>query len=221
MLMKILAVLLSVGVSTGGAYETYEVIDRAVNAEVVVVQPAVEDLSTVTEEQMENAKSTIKKCLTNVDLYNVKVDRNGDYQFEIEYYDPEQREAIIDLVGKKSVIEFLDADGNVVLDMSHISSAGYIDGIVDDNEYHVGVYFTSEGREAFKKATEDAVSRMATGENYIQITVDGEVFSAPYVSEVIDADNCIISGLESEEAKERVISIINSGQLPFAFEVVE
>ena len=121
-----------------------------------------------------------------------------------------------------STLEFKDADGNVVLDASHISWAGANYGSVGtsvQSEHHVVLEFTKEGQERFAEITEK-VSKAGEGKNYLRIEVDGKVISAPTVQETIVSDSVTISGDFDGEGADKLASLINGAMTNMRLELV-
>ena len=77
-------------------------------------------------------------------------------------------------------------------------------------EYVVNLTLTSDGVEAFSKATEE----LAPTKGRIYIMYNGEVLSAPTVNEHIASDTCSITGMGDLEAAQTLASNIRIGALP-------
>lgn len=75
------------------------------------------------------------------------------------------------------------------------------------SEFVVQLHLNSEGAANFAEATESHLQQV------IYIVYDGEVVSAPKVQAVISDGNCIIEGMGSYEAAERLASTIRIGSL--------
>ncbi len=80
-------------------------------------------------------------------------------------------------------VEFVDYLGNVLLNRGDITaaSAGY--GTAENSNvsrHYITIELTESGYEKFKAATA-AVAAYPEGENYLQVIVDGELISRPYV----------------------------------------
>lgn len=222
---KLIAGMLMAAIGLNGGYA---VIEEILPAELVVmVEPDVEDLTSVTNEEMKSAEAVIKARLDSAGLIELKVKRDGDYRIKIEAPDKEMEDVITEAVSKKAgKLQFLDADGNVAVDGSekYIESARATFGPIDEYgnaQHYVAIYFTPEGQAAFKAATEAAVAKIASGENYIPIVVDSVVYSVPSVYEVIDSDSCIITGDFDKETATDLANVINAGRLDFGFKIVE
>ena len=133
-------------------------------------------------------------------------------------------DSVASALQSNAMLEFLDSSGNVFMNSKHISSAEATyenigSGIA--NEYCVVVEFTQEGKELFSKATAEAASRSDTGENYIDIVLDGYIISRASVQQKIVSDTVMISGGFSMKSAIELATLINSSKIPMEFVLVE
>ncbi len=181
--------------------------------------------------EMEVAQTVLRTRLDSAGYTEGSVQISGDDRLMVEIpnvKDPNEASA---LLGKTAVLEFLDADGNVVLTGSEVKKAEHSYSPTTEtgpNEHHVILTLTKEGRQKFVDATKAAASKSAEGKNYIQICLDGEVQSAPFVdakyaSTGINSESASITvGSEkAEETSKELANIINAGRLPFDLKEVE
>lgn len=127
-------------------------------------------------------------------------------------------------LGATAQLQFMDARDNVVLTSTDIKSASVQHGQITEfgtAGNYVEIKLTAEGREKFKKATENAIALKSTGENYISIVMDDTDISMPYVEQIIDSEVCVISGDFTKESAKALAANIRSGQLPFTLELVD
>ena len=197
-----------------------------VGGSIIVFEPDVKDLSKVTGEEMNAAESIIRARLDSQGYSEATISRQGATGIRVEIPNIDDPQEAVKMIGTTAKLEFLDADGNVVMDGSkeNVSSAASKYGPVSQtggNEYYVQLALTSKGQKAFKAATEKAVSAVGENKNYISIALDGEVQMSPTVKEVIDSDTCVITGNYDADGAEAVASLINSGQLPFSLKDAE
>ena len=85
---------------------------------------------------------------------------------------------------------------------------------------YVQVEFTSEGQQKFADATESVAAR-TDGYNQLLIIMDGQVISAPNVSERIDSESCVITGSFDQSSAQQLAGLIDAGQLPFSLQQAE
>lgn len=224
MLVRLIAGMMAAGIALSGGYVPKEEI---LPPEVVVtIEPDLEDLSAITDEEMKIVKTVVRNRLDAAGLVDVEVEKDGK-QIKVKAWDEEIEDEIVEAVMQKSGgLQFLDVDGNVLMEgnAKNIESAKAAFGPIDaygNAQHYVTVYFTDEGRAAFKAATEAVVGKIAEGGNYISIVVDGTVYSNPAVYEVIDADSCMINGSFDKETAAEMANVINSGLLEFDLRIVE
>lgn len=92
-------------------------------------------------------------------------------------------------------------DGNQIKDAQ---AGARSNATTNAREYVVNLTLTSDGVEAFSKATEE----LAPTKGRIYIMYNGEVLSAPTVNEHIASDTCSITGMGDLEAAQTLASNI-------------
>ena len=197
-----------------------------VGGSVIVFEPDVENLSSVTADQMDSAEGVIRARLDSQGYYDAAITRQGDYGIRVEIPAIDDPAAAVDLIGQTAALTFRDADMNIVMEGSDefVTSAQANFGQLErysNSEHYVTLSFTNAGREAFKAATEAAVAKKSTGENVIIIMLDETIISYPSVETVIDDDSCVIHGSFTKESAKELADLINSGRLPFSLKDAE
>ena len=84
------------------------------------------------------------------------------------------------------------------------------------DEWYFALKIKDEHRATFRAATEKALKLT---DKSIYIKLDGETYSAPRVSEVLDTDEVMISGSFDRDTATALAGVITSGQLPFALRI--
>jgi preprotein translocase subunit SecD len=93
-------------------------------------------------------------------------------------------------IGKTAQLQFVTADGKIVLDGSQVKDAG----ITQDQElggYAIALKFNKTGAEAFKQATTDIMNGKIVSTTQgipgdaIMIILDEEIISSPVVNDII------------------------------------
>ncbi|MBE7033277.1 MAG: protein translocase subunit SecD [Ruminococcaceae bacterium] len=195
-----------------------------VGGSVIVFEPDVDDLSEVSSSQMDAAEEVIRRRLDIMGHTEATVSRQGDTGIRIEIPNVDNPQEAVKVIGSTAKLEFLDADGNLVMDArGNVESAKAQYGQISEygsNEHYVQITFTSAGREKFSQATAAAVNAGA-GKNIISIALDGEIQMSPTVKDVINEDTCILSGGYSQKEAKDVAALITSGQLPFSLKEIE
>ncbi|MGM9552578.1 MAG: protein translocase subunit SecD [Clostridia bacterium] len=197
-----------------------------VGGSVIVFEPDVENLSTVTAEQLDSAENIIRVRLDSLGQTEATVTRQGEYGIRVEIPNIDDPNEAVAYIGQTAALQFLDIDGNVVMEgnETYVDSATSIFGQTTEygnSQHYVELSLTKEGRAAFKTATENAIARTSEGGNVIVIALDGVPYSWPRVNEVIDSDKCIITGDFDKETAKELADVINSGRLPFSLKDTE
>ena len=136
-----------------------------------------------------------------------------------------------DMICATGTLEFIDADGNVILDGSAFEDVRVEHGVLSmdstEEEYYIGIKIKDEFIDAWGDATEAAALRSeeldenGNPKNYISIVFDGEVVSSPSVSERIESKDCVITGDFTEEEVRFIVGSISSGALPVNLERIQ
>ncbi|MBQ8808527.1 MAG: protein translocase subunit SecD [Clostridia bacterium] len=187
----------------------------------IVFEPDVKDLSKVKASDMDAAEAIMRARLDDKGFTEATLSRQGKTSILVEIPNIDDPQEAVDMIGATAKLEFLDADGNLIMDaQGNIKSAVAKFGPTDEysgNIHYVQLNFTKNGQKKFKAATEAAMAAGA-GKNVISIALDGKVQMSPTVREVIDSNSCILTGGYTEEGADYVASLISSGQLPFSLE---
>lgn len=183
---------------------------------VIVFEAAIED---PTDEQMDTVVSMMVTRLDGLRLNEATVTRQGTNKVRIEIPSEKDPMAAADTLGATAQLQFMDAQGNVVLTGADIETASAEYGQISEmggSENYVELKLTDEGVSKFSTATANNVG------SYIMIVMDNNVLSAPMVNEPINDDTCIISGSDfTAETASSLAANIRSGQLPFNLNQVE
>ncbi len=196
-----------------------------VGGSIIVFEPDVKDDVKVTAKEMDVAEGIIRARLDAKGYSEATISRQGETGLRVEIPNIDDPQAAVDMIGATAKLEFLDADGKVIMDGSkdNISGAESMYGQTTEygeNQYYVQLSFTKEGQKKFKDATQAAVN--AGGDKQIiSIALDGAIQMSPHVNEVIDSESCIITGNYDAQSSQDVAELINSGQLPFSLKDTE
>ena len=197
-----------------------------VGGSVIVFEPDVEDLGTVTADQMNSAESIIRARLDSIGQTEATISRQGEYGLRVEIPNIDDPNEAVSFIGQTAALQFLNANGEVVMEgnETYVKEALPQFGPLSqygNSEHYVALSLTGEGRDAFRAATEEALALKSSNMNYIIIALDGMPYSAPMVDEVIDSDSCVISGSFDKESAQQLADVINSGRLPFSLKDTE
>lgn len=183
----------------GGVSITYEVVGEE--------EPSAEDMA-----------DTVYKLQKRVEVYSTEalVYQEGTKRINIEIPGVSDANTILEELGKPGSLEFVDAEGNVVLDGTDIAEAQAAtqQNSMGNSEFVVALTMTKEGAEKFAEATRKA----APNQDIIYIIYDEAVVSAPAVQAEITDGQCVIQGMASYEEAESLSSVIRIGGLKLELE---
>ena len=182
------------------------------------------DGATPTSAELASAIEMIRHRLDLFGYTEATVTSSGSSQILVEIPGISDPEEAVKLLGASAVLQFRDADGNVVLDGNDIASAVTMYGEAGNGYDEYFISLNLRGGEAvakFAAATRAAAARAATGENYIAIYLDDDEISAPRVSQEINSDSAIITGGYDKASADIMSGIITAGRLPFALRDVQ
>ncbi len=180
---------------------------------------------------MKSASTMLRQRLDVLGYTEANVYQSGDDQIVVEIPNVKDPEEAVQQLGSTAIVEFRDADGKVWLTGEDIASASYQYSPVDNSglaTHHVVLKFTSEGQQKFTEATK-AVANRTGSDNYLDIVMDNESISQPYVSKTeyaatgINSDSAVITlgNNATAENASYLANIISAGQLPFSLECVK
>lgn len=179
---------------------------------------------TPTSDQMATVKSIMRNRLDSQSYYDATVALQADNTVRVEIPNVDDPNEAVSILGSTAKLTFRDYQGNVLMEGSEefVKDAQMQYGQTSEvgaAQYYVALTLTDAGREKFKVATETVLDYMSEGNNFIAIYLDETAFSQPMVSEVIDADSCVITGDFDRDSAETLAAQIRSGQLPFKLDV--
>lgn len=195
----------------------------------VVLEAKTDSVGEDLKKIMEQTQAVIENRVNQMGLSEPVVTIEGDNRIRVELPGAEDANEAIELIGKTAQLEFILADGTLVLDGSDIKNAG----VTTDQEhggYAISLEMTRDGGDKFEEATRLAVSGSVVSSfegisnQAIIILLDGEVVSSPIPSEVISGGSAIITngsmgGFELEEAS-NTAALIRGGALPVGLEEI-
>ena len=198
----------------GGSIITYEAM--------VEGEMSAEELDT----NMAAVEGMLRSRLDQLELYEATLYRVGDRRITVEIPSITNPEEAVQKLGSTAKLEFKDSDGNVIIEGKDVAKSEPAYGAVDSTQIpqnYVKLTLTSEAASVFTEATKEAASKAEDGNNYIDIQLDGESVSKPYVSSEysstgITGGEVVITGNFTGEDASWLASVIAAGQLPFALQ---
>ena len=180
------------------------------------------------QSDMNSVQAMMTKRLDSLGYTEATVELVGDSRIKVDIPAISDPQEAVEVLGATAQLQFLNADGEVILGGSDIKSASAGYGKVSQTsvaeEHYVNVEFTDEAAEKWTEATKLA-AQAEDGKNYIKIVMDDETLSSPSVSSEyaetgITGGGCIISGNFDADSARTLAEQINIGQLPFTLEEV-
>ena len=171
---------------------------------------------------MEQTRAVMENRVNQMGLAEPVVTIEGEKRIRVELPGAENAQDAINTIGRVAQLQFTLADGSLVLDGGNVKDAG----TSTDSEhggYAVSLEFDMDGAKLFEEGTRQALAGVTPiseeiNSHAIIIFLDGEIISAPVVSNVISGGKCVITrsnvgGYTQKEAAE-LAALIRGGALP-------
>ena len=178
------------------------------------------DVSNITDEQLDSAKSIIEtrmvsQGITDYELYSDNNSKRIIVRFpwkeNDEDFDPVKA---VDELAATAHLSFRNPDGEEVMDGSSVKTASArVSTESGKNEYMVLLELNDEGKQLFADITEEYLKKP------ISIYMDETLLSAPTVQAHITDGSAQITGNFTAEEATKLANQINGGALPFTLKV--
>lgn len=172
-------------------------------------------------QKMEETKIIIENRVNGLGVADPYITIESGNRLRVELAGLKDPQEAIDLIGKTALLEFKDAEGNVVLTGKNVEKAV---SVLYKNKPAVSLKFDSEGAKIFRDKTAELAAKRAADRNAdtrILIVLDGKLQSDPFVDETISDGNCIISGSYTQDQAINLANVIQAGALPVELEELE
>ncbi len=181
----------------------------------VTLQADPEEGQTVTEEDMNNLSDIMSNRVDEFGVAEPLIQIEGEDRIIVELAGLDDVQAAVEMLGTTAKLEFIDPEGNLVLDGGDLENA-YVSQSNSGN-YEVALEFTDEGAKAFGDATTKYVNQI------IDIQLDGESISAPVVQNPITNGKAVITfnGGATYDDCAALASLLRGGALPVNVVVIE
>lgn len=190
---------------SGGVYVVLEAVTDATGAEL--------------DEKISQAKSIIEQRVNGLGVSEPNITVENNNRIRIELAGLTNPQEAIDLIGKTAQLQFRELDGTIVLTGENVKESQVTYG--DKNEVVVALEFDKEGSVAFAESTGRLIKEPSREDRIIEIVLDGEIISAPYVSDEITDGKGVISGNFTIEGATNLANLIRAGALPVEMEEIE
>jgi preprotein translocase subunit SecD len=172
----------------------------------IVLEGVDSDLGEVTPATIQAAKTVIENRINELGVSEPVVQIDGRNRIIVEIAGVHDTDEAREMIGKTAVLQFIDPEGNKVLDGSDVEQAGVTtDGA---GNFMVSLKLKSEGAQKFFEATSKWVGQP------IFIVLDDEVISYPMVKQAISGGEAVIEGNFTAEEASQLADLINGGALP-------
>lgn len=195
----------------------------------VIMEADKNDIKGMSDEElrtaMEQTQTVIENRINANGLGEPTITIEGENRIRVEIPEVKDPEEAIELIGKTAKLQFILADGSLVLEGNDVKKA---EAGRDDQStgYAVNLQFDGKGTDLFADATTKAFNGQVTsaiegvGDGAIAIVLDGQIISAPNVNEPITGGSCSITGNFDQEEAQQLAAQINGGALPIALKEV-
>ncbi|MBE6915089.1 MAG: protein translocase subunit SecD [Ruminococcaceae bacterium] len=194
-----------------------------------------DDYSGDLSDDMAIVQTVLQRRLDSLNYSEATVQLVGDRRVMVEIPAVSDPEEAVQMLGKTALLEFADADGNVVISGADIESAKAEYGQLEQNgisQHYIALKLSTDAVSKFTEATKAAANRAGENKNFIAIQLDGEVQSTPFVGEEykttgINTAEVTITvgsgedGTSPAQYAKDLAAIINSGRLPFNLKDIE
>lgn len=177
----------------------------------------------VTNEDMIALERVMRSRVDEIGLSEPVIQREGEDRLIIELAGVNNPEEAISIIGKTAQLEFITADGELVLTGKDLKDAKAIINQANQ-EPQIAFELNKEGTKKFADATTKLVNMY--GENdpkrSIAIILDKQLLTNPYVKEPITAGEGVISGgFATYEEAANLAALLRGGALPVPVEIIE
>ncbi len=155
--------------------------------------------------QLEATQKVMMERLSNKGFAEATVSQIGSSGIRVEIPDVKDPQEVLDLIGTPAKLEFLDPQGNLVIDGSHVQSASQ--SYDEMGKPSIQLLLTKEGETAFGDMTAKCIGQE------ISIYLDGELLMSPTVETAIYGPVQISGDYTIEDAMNIALQL-QSGALP-------
>ncbi len=171
---------------------------------------------------MEQTKTVMENRVYEMGFSEAVVTIEGSKRLRIELPGADNAEEAIEQIGQVAQLQFLLADGTVVVDGGNVKDAT-AGTSQESTGYVVNIQFDSEGASKFEEGSRKAYygevenkmeDQGVSSNKCIAIVLDGSIITAPEVQTVISGGSCQITGNYTSESASNLAALIRGGSLP-------
>jgi preprotein translocase subunit SecD len=174
------------------------------------------------DKAMDQTIMVINKRVDGLGVAEPSIVKESSKRIRVELAGIDNPQEAIDIIGKTAQLQFLDPQGNEVLNGKNVkaSDARY-QQTEAGNKPVVSLELDKDGAKKFADATEELSKKQNAGEKIIYIMLDGEIISAPIVEEPIADGRCVISGKFTIDEANELANLIRAGSLPVEMKALQ
>ncbi|MEA1960067.1 MAG: protein translocase subunit SecD [Bacillota bacterium] len=180
---------------------------------VVLQAQEMEGDEALTDDTLQKAVGILRERIDSLGVTEPILYRQGDDRIVIELAGVEDPEEAVNIIKNTAQLEFWDETGKVLVTGKNLTDASAQS--VGNGTFSVGLEFDKEGAKLFGDATAANVHKP------LGIVIDGEIISAPTVSQAITDGQAEITGNFTAEEAQNLAVLLRSGALPVSFDMME
>lgn len=198
----------------------------------VVLEADEDDTAKMSDEElrkvMEQTRAVLNNRVNAMGISEATVNIEGTNRLRVEMPGVKDADEAIQQIGQTAQLNFLLADGSVVLTGDDVKDAK-IDTDSENGGYKIDLSFTSAGASKFGEATGKATSgqvkvadvfkQVGVSEKAVVIMLDSNIVTAPTCKDTINSSTCEITssnGGYSKEEASNTAALIRGGALPIS-----
>src|SRR6056297_387094 len=189
----------------------------------VVLEANTDETGDELQKKMQQTKAIIQQRVDGLGVAEPNITIEGNDRIRVELAGLSNPQEAIDTIGKTAQLQFRDLEGNIILTGENVDKSEFTYN--QRNQPAVALEFDSFGTEKFSEATGRLVEQYPGDENrhnrVIEIVLDDEVISDPFVSEQIVNGRSIIDGSYTVESATNLANLIRAGALPLEMNEIE
>ncbi|MGO1470148.1 MAG: protein translocase subunit SecD [Tissierella sp.] len=171
---------------------------------------------------MEQTKAILSQRVDGLGIADPTIVIEGEKRIRLELAGAEDPQEAIDLIGKTAQLQFIDPNDNVVISGKNVTDAdvAFQQNAIGKEVPVVTLELDKEGTKRFGDTTGDLILEEKDEDRIIYIVLDGEVISAPLVSNIddggkpIDDGKAVITGNFDIDTANNLATLIRAGSLP-------
>jgi len=158
----------------------------------VVLEADTDETGEALAKTMDQTQEVIRRRVDAMGLTEPNIVREGTKRIRVELPGVSDAQDAIEAIGKTAQLQFVMADGTVILTGEQVKNAELTFDPKTDKPA-VALEFNGNGTEAFRLGTKE-VAKLASPNNIMPIVLDDEIISAPRVDSEIAGGTAIIVG---------------------------